>query len=173
MSLLFMLIGAALGAFVCAGMFEESTGWTAAVFGAIVGLLIGQLRTLRARVARLEQAAQRAGETAAATSAPPGSTSAVAAEIRLPATAAAVPEPAAASIHIDSAATSDATASATDSPTLPPAVSPRAAEPPRATGSEPFTSAPVVAAAPTAGARASAPVTRWVNEGHVPGKVGG
>jgi len=172
MSLLFMLIGAALGAFVCAGMFEESTGWTAAVFGAIVGLLIGQLRTLRARVARLEQAAQRAGETAAATSAPPGSTSAVAAEIRLPATAAAVPEPAAASIHIDSAAASDATASATESPASPPAVAPRAAEPPRATGSEPFTSAPVVAAAPTAGDRAIAAIKRWFTEGNVPVKVG-
>ena len=55
MTFLFMLIGAALGAFVCAGMFDEPTGWTAAVLGACIGLLLGQLRTLRQRVAQFEK----------------------------------------------------------------------------------------------------------------------
>src|SRR5258708_37850960 len=54
MTVLFMLIGAVLGALVCAGMFEEPTGWTGAVFGLICGLLRANLRSLRARVAKLD-----------------------------------------------------------------------------------------------------------------------
>ena len=60
MTFLFVLLGAALGAFFCAGMFDEPTGGTAALFGALVGLLLGQLRRLRARVSVLEQALLRA-----------------------------------------------------------------------------------------------------------------
>ena len=47
MTFLLMLAGAALGAFFCAGMFDEPTGWTAALLGGCIGLLLGQLRTLR------------------------------------------------------------------------------------------------------------------------------
>ena len=54
MTFLLMLVGAALGAFLCAGVFDEPTGWTAAVLGGCVGLLLGQLRTLRLRLAGLE-----------------------------------------------------------------------------------------------------------------------
>src|SRR5512140_137341 len=60
MTFLFMLIGAALGAFFCGGMFDEPTGATAALFGALVGLLLGMQRKLRARIAALEQVVLRA-----------------------------------------------------------------------------------------------------------------
>ena len=55
MTFLFMLVGAALAPFVCAGMFEENTGWTSAVLGACVGLLLGQLRRVRSRIGELER----------------------------------------------------------------------------------------------------------------------
>jgi uncharacterized membrane protein len=55
MTFLFILIGAALAPFVCAGMFEENTGWTSALLGACIGLLLGQLRRVRARVGELER----------------------------------------------------------------------------------------------------------------------
>jgi uncharacterized membrane protein len=56
MTVLFMLIGALFGAWICADVFDESTGATGAFFGLIAGILIGQIRTLRARIAKLEQA---------------------------------------------------------------------------------------------------------------------
>ncbi len=71
MTFLFVLIGAALGAFFCAGMFDEPTGGTAALFGALVGLLLGQLRRLRARVSALEQALRRAADATPAAPAIP------------------------------------------------------------------------------------------------------
>jgi uncharacterized membrane protein len=55
MTFLLMLVGAALGAFFCAGVFEEPTGWTAAVLGGCIGLLLGQLRTLRRRLTDVEK----------------------------------------------------------------------------------------------------------------------
>ena len=81
MTILLMLAGAVLAPFVCAGMFEENTGWTAAILGATIGLLFGQMRKLRARVTKLEQAVARAGEgiaTAPAVSEAAGPTIAVA-----------------------------------------------------------------------------------------------
>jgi len=55
MTFLLMLIGAALAPFVCAGLLEENTGWTSAVLGACVGLLLGQLRRVRGRIGELEK----------------------------------------------------------------------------------------------------------------------
>ncbi|MGE5167407.1 MAG: DUF2339 domain-containing protein, partial [Deltaproteobacteria bacterium] len=55
MTFLLMLAGAALGAFFCAGMFDEPTGWTAALLGGCIGLLLGQLRSLRRRLADAEK----------------------------------------------------------------------------------------------------------------------
>jgi len=55
MTFLFMLIGAALGAFVCAGLFNEPTGWTAAILGACVGMLLAKAQRLGQRIADLEQ----------------------------------------------------------------------------------------------------------------------
>jgi uncharacterized membrane protein len=175
MSLLFMLLGAAFGAFVCAGMFEESTGWTAAVFGAIVGLLFGQVRTLRARVGKLEQAAQRDGVSAAATSASPEATAAAAVgEVRLPATTpAATQEAAAAPASIDNGTAPDAIAPATGRPALLPAAATLgSAQTPPATGSVPFVSPRAAVSEPSAGDRAVAAIKRWFTEGNVPVKVG-
>jgi len=56
MTFLFMLIGALFGAWACAAVFDEPTGFTGAFFGLVVGMLFAQLRTLRARVAELEAA---------------------------------------------------------------------------------------------------------------------
>lgn len=55
MTFLLMLAGAALGAFFCAGMFDEPTAWTAALLGGCIGLLLGQLRTLRRRLGDVEK----------------------------------------------------------------------------------------------------------------------
>ncbi len=54
MTFLFMLIGAVLGAFFCADVFDEKTALTAMAFGLVCGLLFGQLRKVRARVKALE-----------------------------------------------------------------------------------------------------------------------
>ena len=71
MTFLFTLLGAALAAFVCAGMAEEPTGWTSAILGACIGMLLGQLRTLRRRVASLEQRASASAAVAPSIVAPP------------------------------------------------------------------------------------------------------
>ncbi len=55
MTFAYMLIGAILGAYVCAGIFGEHTGLTAAVFGLICGLLFAQLQKMAARIALLER----------------------------------------------------------------------------------------------------------------------
>jgi uncharacterized membrane protein len=164
MTFLLMLIGAALGAFICAGMFEESTGWTAAVLGAMVGLLLGQLRTLRARVTRLEQAQARAGETAAA--APRAA--------QAPVTAAPTPAPAATPAGAIAAPAPTAPAAASATAPAAPALAPAVAAPtmPRPAVSEELISPRAVAAEPTAIDRAAAAVTRWFTEGNVPVKVG-
>src|SRR4029079_5987555 len=59
MVLLFMLLGALVGAWFTADVFDEGTGWTGALFGLLIGLVLAQLRALRARVARLEHALER------------------------------------------------------------------------------------------------------------------
>ncbi len=175
MSLLFMLIGAAFGAFVCAGMFEESTGWTAAVFGAIVGLLLGQLRNLRARVGKLEQAVARAGESVATA---PNASAAVARaavpaapEIRLAETPSAPAGAPAASVAIDRDPELQAAARASV-PVAHDAGAPRETAAARPVVADALISPRAVAAEPTAGDRAIAAVKRWFTEGNVPVKVG-
>ena len=70
MTFLFMLIGAVLGAFFCAGMFENHRLDCGACSARCVGLLFGQLRTLRARVSRSRtQARATARDGCAATAA--------------------------------------------------------------------------------------------------------
>ena len=64
MPFLLMLVGAALGAWLCAGVFDESTGFTGALFGAIAGLMAALWRRLSARVARLEANLARATASA-------------------------------------------------------------------------------------------------------------
>ncbi|HEX3895388.1 MAG TPA: DUF2339 domain-containing protein [Rudaea sp.] len=55
MTFVLILIGAALSAAVCGGVFEEPTAVTAAILGGCIGLLLGQLRHLRARLAEFEK----------------------------------------------------------------------------------------------------------------------
>ena len=132
MSFLFMLIGAALAAFVGAGMFEENTGWTAAILGAMIGLLLNQLRRVRARLTNIEQALARAvAAPVAATRVEPLTAAAPAAEAApVPApTAAAPPSEDAIAAPVDAALArsavaapaSDAIESAAAPPDLPPA----------------------------------------------------
>ncbi len=55
MTFVLILIGAALSAAVCGGMFDEPTAVTAAILGGCIGWLLGQLRRLRARVAETQK----------------------------------------------------------------------------------------------------------------------
>ena len=73
MTFLFMMIGAILGVFFCAGVFAEKTALTALLFGLMGGLLFGKMRTLRARVAALEKSLQEfiASRPAVNAAAPP------------------------------------------------------------------------------------------------------
>lgn len=161
MTILLMLAGAILAPFVCAGMFEENTGFTAAVLGAMVGLLLGQLRTLRARVVRLEQAVvARAGETSVPIAAARADASPLPAPPGEPRQA-TIETPVSAPISAEVAAAAPATA------------------PLAATGS--VESIAEAAAAPDMPAPPAAPprenvviaaIRRWFTEGNVPVKVG-
>ena len=161
MTFLFMLIGAALGAFFCAGMFDEPTGGTAALFGALSGLLFGQFRRLRARISVLEQALLRAPVALPTASA--ASADAVTAPVQSPPpqAPAAVETPAA----VPAAAVTNVAAK----------VEPMAAVPAPPEGSD---AAPEVALAkaadvpPPAENAAIAAIKRWFTEGNVPVKVG-
>lgn len=156
MSFVLILIGAAVGAVVCGGVFEEPTGATAAVLGGCIGWLIGQLRHVRARVAELEKQLKQSGAdqsvakprdiTASAAPSP-----IVAREVPMPPTPSVV-EP----IKTESPA-----------PTLvrperpPPAAAPLAIAP-----------VPREPAAPDVFSIALERVKRWFTEGNVPVKVG-
>ena len=157
MTFLFMLIGAALGAFFCAGMFDEPVGGTAAFFGALIGLLLGMQRKLRARVAALEQGLLR-------TPVAPGETVSAAAASVPPAAAATPAQP------------ESAAATETAIPTVQtPAVSEMRLEP-TAVVAELATPALVAAAADEAQPPAESPaitaIKRWFTEGNVPVKIG-
>jgi uncharacterized membrane protein len=162
MTFLFMLLGAVLAPFVCAGMFEEGTGWTAAVLGAMVGLLLGMHRRLRARVSKLEEALARAGERVAvdvppvspAEPARPAPSTPATAPTPAPTPLAATPPPTPAaapstppvpSVTAPVMATAQATAPTAAPPSLPP----------------PLEDPPLVRA-----------IKRWFTEGNVPVKVG-
>jgi len=157
MTFLFALIGALLGAWFCVDVFEEPTGWTGALFGLGIGMLLGQLRTLRGRVALLEQKLA----TQLLPAAPAVATAPVPAPL-VPAVTVAPP------------------------PTLAPEpqgiVEPaRVIEPPRI--AEPARAAPAAAAAavtakplppgpPGLVEQLAARIKRWFTEGNVPVKVG-
>jgi len=178
MAFLFMLIGAAFGAWFCADVFDEGNGWTGALFGLITGLLFAQLRTLRARVLKLEQ--KLAQQTARADAPLASAAAAAVVQAPVPATtpvqtrpdeivpAPAVPAaaPAAASIAAAAAGTGAAppitTALAAPVPQTRPADA--AGQPATARRSEP--------PPPTAIDNAAAAIKRWFTEGNVPVKVG-
>jgi uncharacterized membrane protein len=170
MSFLFMLLGAALGAFICAGMFEESTGWTAAVLGAMVGLLLGQLRTLRARVGNLERKLERLGETTAAARPSPEQPAAASVPAAAPATPAETPASSPAPAPVVTANAAVGFEPAPDVGQIP-ATAAAAAEP-RPVATERLISPSAIAAQPTAVDNAVAAVKRWFTEGNVPVKVG-
>ena len=152
MTFLFALLGALLGAWFCADVFGESTGWTGALFGLLAGILLGQLRTLRRRVVMLEQklAAQALPVTVPA---PPVTVALSAA----PAVTRPVEPPAAVT------------------PPTPSPEPPHVVEPPRVA---PLPVAAAVIAepqpwqAPGVVEQFAARVKRWFTEGNVPVKVG-
>ncbi len=63
-----MLAGAALSAFVCAGTFRGEVGPTAALLGAMIGLLFAQLSRVRSRLAELEKRISKTASESAASS---------------------------------------------------------------------------------------------------------
>jgi len=158
MTFLFAFLGALLGAWFCADVFEDGTGWTGALFGLGIGMLLGQLRTLRGRVAMLEQklatqplpAAPPLAAAPVPTAAPvvPPITAAPPVPVVPPVTAAAptpVPEP------------------------------PRVIEPARAAPvpvAAALTVKPLPPAAPGLVEQLAARIKRWFTEGNVPVKVG-
>jgi uncharacterized membrane protein len=172
MTFLLMVIGAALGAYLCAGVFDEPTGFTGALFGLIAGLMIAQWRRLRARIAKLEADLALATRTLPATAAglatpspavkvdTPTTPDRPAADVATPLSAGAS---AAAGIAADNNARAEIGASASAS--MAPPVAPRPATP----------AAAIQTAMPTPprpeSAVASA-IKRWFTEGNVPVKVG-
>src|SRR6516164_5532367 len=163
MTFLFMLLGAVLTPLVCAGMFEEETGWTAAVLGAMVGLLLGQLRTVRARVTKLEQALARAGEDIAV-AAPP-------VPLAEPARPAAPPPTPAAAIPEMPPAAAPTPAIATIPPAPPTAAAAPAMASTQATAATPIP-APLSTTPPLQDTPLMRAIKRWFTEGNVPVKVG-
>ena len=162
MTFLLMLIGALLGAFVCAGVFQESVALSATLIGALIGMLLAQLARLRQRMAAMEQNLVRLrGEIAARRSA---ETPAPAPAAAAPATAAA-PAPstqpvAAPAIRETTPATAAAEPAPAPTPSVPaPAPAPRPLFPPQP-------------AAPDPASLLVARIKRWFTEGNVPVKVG-
>lgn len=159
MSFLFMLLGAAFGAWFTGAVFDENNGWTGALFGLVCGLLFAQLRRLRARVAALEQTL--AGAPARPVETPPVATPAEAAPASF-VPSAPMPEPTAAvaAAPVPEPAAVATAAAAAAILTVPPEV---------AEGRTPvFETAPE----PTAVDKAVAAVRRWFTEGNVPVKIG-
>jgi uncharacterized membrane protein len=168
MTFLFALIGAALGAFVCAGMFGEQVGGTSAVVGACIGMLLGQLRTLRRRVANLERELRERAAIAQ-----------VAEPAAAPAARAAAPPP----VRVAPVVPTSPVASSEPPIVTPPPVPPTPAPiPQRAAATPPAIAARAAPAVPPR-AQPAPPskdfasqlierVKRWFTEGNVPVKVG-
>ncbi|HEX6834787.1 MAG TPA: DUF2339 domain-containing protein, partial [Rudaea sp.] len=168
MTFVFMLLGALLGAWFCADVFEESTGWTGALFGLLFGVLVGQIRTLRARLARLEQAMNALPTTVVAAVAP------VRNETAAP-IAEATPEPQTPRSVTDNVPSMPASMPKPQVRIVPPR--PRAAaEVVRPERSSPLPPAPQPAIARHAEPAPDSPlvawIKRWFTEGNVPVKVG-
>jgi uncharacterized membrane protein len=148
MTFLFTLLGAALAAFVCAGMAEEPTGWTSAILGACIGMLFGQLRTLRGRIASLEQRV-----SAGTVVAPPVAAPAV------------EPKPAIVPAAAPPIAAAPERPRVIELPALEPA-------PARAATVVPRIVKPIAPPAPGVVEQFAERVKRWFTEGNVPVKVG-
>ena len=174
MTFLLMLVGALLGAFVCAGVFEERIGLSAALIGAFIGMLLAQLARMRQRVAALEQGVQRLRGEVAERAPAAGAEAAPAATV--PAAApvpAAVPIAAAIAVPVP-AVVPDA---APQPAPLPAAAAAADLQPPAATAvpGEPAVARPLFPPQPTAPDPATLLIARikaWFTEGNVPVKVG-
>ena len=181
MTFLLMLIGALLGAFVCAGIFDERIGLSAALIGAFIGLLLAQLTRLRQRVLGLEQSVLRLrGEIAARkpeAEAPAPAAAPVAAAGTPTATA-----PIAITTPPPRGIAADAPTAAAPAPAEPPSAAPelpiaaRAATPavaaPSAAAAPPRPIFPPQPAQPDAASVLIERIKRWFTEGNVPVKVG-
>jgi uncharacterized membrane protein len=164
MTFLFMLLGAAFGAFVCAGMFQEPTGWTSALLGACIGMLLGQLRTLRKRVVKLEKDLSTRPVAAEPEIAP---TTIAPRAVPAPAPTIAPVRPAAAAVEPPRIVEPVVLPAARpDQPTTPPRTGAMAATP------EPAPRQPLPAPKPDPVAELVTRVKRWFTEGNVPVKVG-
>ena len=185
MTFLFMLLGALLGAFVCAGVFQSDVALSTTLIGAFIGLLLAQLARLRQRVAAMEQGMARLrGEIAARKPA----------EVQ-PEAHAAAPVPATAPVAVPAAPPVAAAAAAAT------AVSAVSAKPAEAAAPTPVTIEPMAASTDTAAGESPTPVATpaqpsprplfppapakpdpvtllvarikaWFTEGNVPVKVG-
>ena len=189
MTILFMLIGAVLGAFFCAGVFAEKTALTAIAFGLVCGLLFGQLRKVRARVKALETelkkfAAARVGASAASAGAA-SSENAVVSPLAGDAHAAPATIPASASTEIapplqpppppqasppDLVASTSPSHAAASAPSITASLADDAGR--EATAERGAPPAPVAPPAPPPENVVVSWLKRWFSEGNVPVKVG-
>lgn len=155
MTFLLMLVGAALGALLCAGVFGEPTGWTAAVLGGCVGLLLGQLRTLRLRLTVLENSLGDLRARVTQRSEPPPEA------VRDAPVPSPTPIPIFAATPVPAPALPEPVIAKHDAPAL---VVPERAPP--------AAKIPMAPAPPNFPERVAARVKRWFTEGNVPVKVG-
>jgi uncharacterized membrane protein len=177
MTFLFMLLGALLGAFVCAGVFRENLALSATLLSAFIGLLLAQQARLRAQVAALEQgllrlrgeiAARASSERAATQTAAPPSTEPVAAPVAAP-----LAPPASSPISAAAAAPSVSAPAAPIPPTPGPVAAAAPVSTPPAAPAPPVR--PVLIRAPLRPDPVALLIERvknWFMEGNVPVKVG-
>ncbi len=166
MTFLFVLIGALLAPYLCAGVFEEPTGWTSAAIGACLGGLLGQLRHARRRLAEVERSLTQLRGTLAT---PASGRDAV---LAAPIPAAPQATTPAAPVAAPLVANSSQNSAQHGAVSLPVAETPaiRLAEvPPK---SEAVPAKAVVPSRPDALTLAFRRVKQWFSEGNVPVKVG-
>jgi uncharacterized membrane protein len=169
MTFLFVLIGALLAPYLCAGVFDEHTGWTSATFGACLGFLFAQWRNMRQRLADLERnlvqlRATLAAQTNERSAAIPAATPSIIAVSPTTAPAEAVVTPIASTalrpaenvvaLPVPAPPASAAAVASKPIQTAKPAVTPATPKPP-----DPLT-------------QAITRVKQWFTEGNVPVKVG-
>jgi uncharacterized membrane protein len=174
MTFLLMLVGALVGAYLCAGVFGEHTGFTSALFGAGIGLLFAQLRRLRDRVAGLEKTVLELRNAATRQAAERTSVAATSAVPSAPAGPAPVPG-AAPAISVGVPQVPVTQRPAPIAPPQPPAqVVPNVPPAPQAAAApvQPAQARAVPPAKPDALTQAFMRVKQWFTEGNVPVKVG-